>query len=829
MAKRSDSLSTYNAKRDFARTAEPRGKAGWTGKTSRRFIVQKHDATRLHYDFRLEMDGVLKSWAVTRGPSASPEDKRLAVRTEDHPLSYATFEGTIPAGEYGGGTVMLWDVGEWAPIEGKDKPDPNSGHLHIILQGQRMKGEWILVRLKPRGKERQESWLLRKVEDEFAGGSDDLVTRHVTSVSSGRTMAEIAAGKAVVVGAALGGAAEKEARPKRAKRRGSTQALPAFVEPQLATLTDAVPTGQNWLHEIKFDGYRALAAVAGEKARLSTRSGLDWTEPFAPVAEALAAMDLPSCLIDGEVVALDAAGNPDFSALQAALRDGAVGGGLHYFAFDLLSLAGEDLRALSLVERKARLATLLAKATPPIHLSDHVIGAGEQLFAAMCAAGQEGIVAKRADAPYRSGRTQGWLKVKCILRQEFVIVGWTKSSSRGRAFASLLLAQHEDGRLSYKGKVGTGFGSETMATVAARMKPLARDNAPLELPSADAKSVQWIEPQLVAEVAFAEFTADGRVRHGSFVGLREDKPAAEVTPERARAVVAEEDAAPLVAISNRDRIVFPEAGFTKGQLADYYLSMAPVMLPEVARRPLSLVRCPQGRARQCFFQKHDSGAFGEAVHKVPIREKDGASEEYLYVEDSAGLQACVQMGTIEFHGWGTHVDDVERPDRLVFDLDPDPGVDYADVRSAATDIRDRLADLGLTSFAMLSGGKGIHIIAPLTRGHDWEVHKDFSRRFALALAMAEPDRYIATASKAKRKGLIFIDWLRNQRGATAIMPWSVRSRPGAPVATPVSWNELGDIERPDAFSMKDVEALLERAGSADLAHWCRVEQALPDM
>ncbi|WP_423141448.1 DNA ligase D [Parablastomonas sp. CN1-191] len=835
---RTDPLRDYNRKRDFKRTDEPAGKAE-SSPGGNRFIVQKHDATRLHWDFRIEVDGVLKSWAVTRGPSPDPDDKRLAVRTEDHPMAYAEFEGTIPKGEYGGGTVMLWDRGTWAPVAGKSARDLVKGHLHFTLEGERMKGEWLLIRLKPRPGEKRENWLLRKIADGFEEEGDVLVERALTSVLTGRSMAEIAADKAGAhslagkkgqdFAATMASAARPNAKAaKPAKRPKPAGKPPAFVPLQLATLVDAVPAGNDWYHEIKFDGYRALIAAAGGDVRVYTRSGKDWSDKFAPLVAQFAALDLPPCLIDGEIIAYDAAGNPDFSSLQNVLKRGHGAQGpndaFHYFAFDLLDVDGEDLRKLPAIERKERLEALLADAAPPLHVADHVIGAGEKLYAAMCKAGQEGIIAKKIAAPYLGKRSQSWVKVKCSLRQEFVIVGWTKSKAKARPFASLLLAQKEGREFVYKGKVGTGFGGALLDDLAARMKPLAAEKPALEVPRAEARQVQWIAPELVAEIAFAEFTAEGRVRHGSFVGLRGDKAARDVVPERAAPAPAP---ASGVKISNPDRVIFPETGQTKGDLAAWYEAIAPLMLPFAAGRPVSLVRCPQGRGKQCFFQKHDSGAFGKAVRQVAITEKDGGSEDYIYVTDAEGLVTCVQMGTIEFHGWGSKAEAVEKPDRMIFDLDPDEGLDFADVKSAATHIRDRLSDLGLVSFAMLSGGKGVHVIVPLTPGHDWDTHKDFARRFAEALSLAEPDRFIATMSKAKRKGKIFIDWLRNQRGATAVLPYSARAREGAPVAVPIAWDELGGLKDAHPFSIADAARVIRRANAGGLAGWGFAAQQLP--
>jgi bifunctional non-homologous end joining protein LigD len=754
-------------------------------------------------------------------------------------MSYAEFEGTIPKGEYGGGTVMLWDRGTWEPVEGKSWKDIDKGHLHFTLDGERMKGEWLLIRLKKKPGEKRENWLLRKLDDEFAEPGDALVDRELTSVLTGRSMAEITAdkkGEFSLAGkkddaflAQMEKASAHNAGKGKPKRKADAP-IPEFRAPQLATLVDSVPSGNRWMHEIKFDGYRALVAVKGEEVRVYTRSGKDWSDKFAPLVEAIAALDLPSSLIDGEIIATDGEGNPDFSTLQNVLKRGhgsqKASDKLELHAFDLLELAGEDLAALPNIERKERLEALLGDAPPPIFLTDHIIGAGEKLFGAMCEAGQEGIISKTVDGAYSGRRGKSWVKVKCTRRQEFVIVGWKKSTAKGRPFSSLLLAQHEGKNLVYKGNVGTGFDTDTLADLAAKMKKLERKTAPVETDKASARGVTWLKPELVAEIAFAEFTADGNVRHGSFLGLRGDKTAGEVKPEQREETPEAEDE---VKISSRERVIFPESGQTKGQLADYYAAVAPIMLSFAGQRPISLVRCPQGRGKKCFFQKHDSGSFGAHVHHVPITEKDGGAEDYLYVDDADGLLQCVQMGTIEFHGWGARTNDVEAPDRMIFDLDPDEGLDFEDCKTAAEDIRDRLADLGLVSFAMLSGGKGVHVVVPLDPGHSWEVHKDFARRFAEALSMAEPERFIATMSKAKRKGKIFIDWLRNQRGSTAVLPYSARAREGAPVAVPIAWGELKDMKNAHPFSIDDGKRLLDRARSKSLAGWGFAQQALPEI
>ncbi|MFN3433710.1 MAG: DNA ligase D, partial [Sphingomonas sp.] len=603
-----------------------------------------------------------------------------------------------------------------------------------------------------------------------------------------------------------------------------------FRELQLCTLVDSVPAGSGWLHEVKYDGYRALVAVSGGTARVFTRSGLDWTDKFAGIAEAAAALPVDDALIDGEIVAFKD-GRPDFSTLKDAIS---TAGAMTLFAFDLLAVDGEDLTGLPTLERKERLRAIVPGGER-IQFAEHVIGAGERLFETMCREGLEGVVSKRADAPYAAGRTKAWLKTKCIQRQEFVIVGWMRSD-KNRGFKSLLLGLRDDkggGKgYRYAGKVGTGFDHAMMDELAERMAALAVD-----APSVSAESIKphraalrgarWIRPELVAEIAYTEVTPDKVLRHPSFIGLRGDKPAAEVVGEIAEP--APEAPAIHVTVSSRDRVIFPDSDVTKGELADYYAALAPVMLPWAGRRPVSLVRCPQGRARACFFQKHDAGSFGEYVHHVDVREKDGSVEPYLWVDDADGLVACVQMGTIEFHGWGSRIDPIEKPDRLVIDLDPDEGLAFADTKRAAEFVSAQLAEIGLTSFPLLSGGKGVHVVVPLTPQAEWPAVKDFADRFARALAAAEPERFVAVMTKAKRKGRIFIDYLRNQRGSTAIMPYSARARAGAPVAAPVSWTELRDIDTAARWSVRDRDELLARATSRALAGWGVADQVLPDV
>ena len=827
-------IDTYNRKRDFTKTKEPKGrKLKGRGDS---FVVQKHDASHLHWDFRLEMDGVLKSWAVPKGPSLDPGEKRLAMRTEDHPLDYGDFEGTIPKAEYGGGTVMLWDHGRWIPEPGKDaRKTIEEGHLHFTLEGERMKGEWVMFRLKQRPGEKRESWMLKKVTDDHADPAhgDALVEDCVTSVTTGRTMAEIASGEDVWRSNRGG---QKGGRQKKKASEGP----PEFRPPQLATLVDEVPGGSDWLFEYKYDGYRLLIATGSGAATAWTRNGKDWSDKFRALVKAAEKLP-PGCLIDGEAVALNKNGKPDFQLLQSTLKE-SRGKNLVFYAFDLLVDRGEDISTLGNLERKERLAALLKNAPSTFLYGDHVLGKGEALFDAICKEGGEGVIAKKASAPYRGNRTKTWLKIKCIQRQEFVIVGWSESDKRV-GFRSLLLAAKEKGKLSYVGKVGTGFNTQMLHDLMDRMKPLEIEKAPVEVPRSDRKGAHYIEPELVAEIAFTEFTSDGILRHPSFIALREDKPADEVvveTPKElpksakkaAKTKSAKKRDRPTpesfgIKISNPDRAIYPTEKLTKGDLAAYYAAIDPLLMVEAANRPITLIRCPQGRAKKCFFQKHDTGSMGEHVKHVPIEEKKGGRQDYLYVEDVRGILACVQMGTIEFHGWGSKVDKVEYPDRLVFDLDPDVGLDFAAVRDAARRIRDLLADIGLETFPMLTGGKGVHVIAPLDASADWDAVTSFAERFARAVAEAASDRFTANMRKAQRKGRIFLDWLRNQRGSTAVLPYSARAREGAPVAVPIAWDELDDYEGGNAFTIRDLDLLFERAESKLLAGWGEAKQALP--
>ena len=768
-------LETYLEKRDFDATPEPSA-AGAPSRLGLRYSIQNHRATRLHWDLRLEWDGVLLSWAITRGPSFDTAEKRLAVRTEDHPLSYLGFEGQIPPGNYGAGTVMLWDIGWWQPLDPVAR-GLKKGHLHFRLHGRRMTGDWNLILMKGRkpGDAKRQNWLLIKSDDEAAGQRDP-VRRYTRSVATGRTFAQI----------------KKDDAPVRPQRDGR---LPGHVAPQLATLTDDLADPDSHWHELKLDGYRALIALGKGGPVVFTRSGLDWSDRFAALLPSFDDLDCDSALIDGEIVA--GAGLQGFSALQDAIK---AGGPFGFVAFDLLSLNGDDLRDRKLTERRKALERLM-KPVPPmgaLQLSPIVEGDPQDAFDTVCRAQGEGLIAKRRDARYRSGRGTDWLKIKCRRRAEFVIVGWQASSAAGRPFASLALAAREGGDLRYVGKVGTGFDEDAMDDLAARMRPLTRKTAPVEAPKSETRGVTWITPQLVAEIDYAELTAQGRLRHAVFLGLREDKPADQVRIER-EVPMSDGERIAGIAVSSTDRVIFPRPRLTKGDLARYYDRIAPAMLDEAADRPLSLLRLPEGMEGERFFQKHPGKGFPDALKTVEITEKDGEAEPYAYVTDAAGIVGAVQMGTVEFHIWGARRDRIERPDRLVFDLDPDEGLKFAEVKSAAADLRDRLADLGLACWPLLTGGKGIHLVIPLRRTIGWDTAKLFCRGVATLMAQHQPKRFTAQMSKARRTDRIFIDWLRNERGSTAIAPFSVRARPGAPVAMPVAWDELSGIRSASAF------------------------------
>ena len=855
------SLHDYARKRDFAATPEPRGGGRGRGQSRRPiFVVQLHHASSRHYDFRLEADGVLKSWAVPKGPSLRPGEKRLAVQVEDHPLDYAGFEGDIPHGHYGAGHVDIFDQGTWA-IEGDPLVAIAKGKLDFRLHGGKLNGTWKLVRTGMQG--RQPQWLLIKRSDAHAADleADDLVD----AAAAGATRARRAPR------ARAQGPTRKPPRNRDATWHRRALALPGARDrphppgfaPELCTLRAAPPAGDGWLHEIKWDGYRLLADKADGQVRLRSRNDLDWTARVPDVAQAVEALPVSDLHLDGELVVLDAQGHSDFSALQRVL-EGSARQPLRYVLFDLPGLAGVDLARAPLLERKQLLQSLLGTRPGVLAFSDHVVGHGAEVFAASGKAGFEGIVSKRTDSAYAGGRGQDWIKTKHAQGDEFVVVGYTAPKGARRHFGSLLLATPDaamtDG-LRYVGRVGSGFGDEALRDLHRRLRALASDRATVELPAHvpfSPRGVHWVRPALVVEVAFRGWAKEGLLRQASYRGLREDKDmanleadapkrtgaagrsraaktsnagmAAEATPKasRTRARRASDDDTRVtgVAISHPGRVVYPADALTKADVAAYYAAVARWVLPGVARRPLSLVRCPDGTAGECFFQKHHGPGFGAQVHAQPLRQKSGV-EDYLYVEDASGLLQLVQMNAIELHPWGATIDDPEHADRLVFDLDPGEGVSWKQVGAAAREVRARLREAGLDSFLRMSGGKGLHVVVPLAPAAPWTQASDFCEAFARAMSAQAPDRYLANMRKDLRGGRIFLDWLRNTRGATSVASWSLRAREHATVAMPLRWEELARIDSPGAFTL---QRALQRAARLRKDPWDGIEalrQGLP--
>ncbi len=878
-------LETYRKKRKFGMTPEPRGRKGPSG--GHRYVIQKHAARRLHYDLRLELDGVMKSWAVTRGPSLDPNEKRLAVHVEDHPIDYNSFEGTIPQGEYGGGTVMIWDRGTWAP-EGDPHKGYAKGHLIFDLAGQKLHGRWHLVRMRSRDHERHENWLLIKGKDDEARGprDKDILEEQSRSVTTGRSIEEIAAGKGGKMrvwhsnrgadGEPEGQAAFKQkikkiaARPTarpRAKAKpaarsadgkrsaktsvpGAIQSrLPEFVPLSLAMLYDKPPSGPEWLHEIKFDGYRMEARLDRGKVQLLTRKQQNWTHRFEPVADAVAALPAWTALLDGEVVVEDDQGISNFSLLQTDLRDGRTDRFVYYI-FDLLHLDGRDLTSEPLLERKATLARLLKGTvkTGMIRFADHFDEGGPVILRHACEMGLEGIVSKRRNASYRSGRSDAFVKTKCHGRQEFVVAGYTPSAAAPRAIGALIVADHQNGELRYAGRVGTGYTQKMAHDLFRRLAPSRVDRRAVELPADEKrKDIVWVAPRLVIEAEFAGVTHGGVLRQGSFKGVREDKTAQEVVREVAaprlasRAQPARNAARTAItsaADSNKqsqknksgdgvqlhlthpDRVYWPDAGVTKKDLAEYYVSVWDWIKPHIVGRALSLVRAPEGIGGETFFQKH----IASNVKSSPLRHAvAGKDHDVIAVETLDDLIALVQSAALEIHVRGSRLDSLESCDRIVFDLDPGEGVAWRQIVAAACETRERLAAQKLESFIKLSGGKGLHVVVPIDDA-DWDTVKLFTRRIASAMAADSPKLYLAKMTKALRQGRIFIDYLRNSREATSIAPYSTRSRPGAPVSTPVTWERLSRTKGGNDFSLLDLKKRIKDDAWAEIG---KVRQKLP--
>ncbi len=808
-------LTEYKRKRDFRKTPEPEGAASGVGAAGAlSFVVQKHAARRLHYDFRLELDGVLKSWALPKGPSLDPGEKRLAVHVEDHPLEYGGFEGIIPKGQYGGGAVMLWDRGSWRPAD----PDPAQayakGTLKFALDGEKLHGNWALVRMGGKAaQERHENWLLIKERDDEARPQSGpaVVEDNPLSVASRRSIAEIAADRDRV----WEPKSDTGVHPERiaGARQGP---IPEPPKAQLAAQADQAPDGPEWLHEIKYDGYRLLARIDRGAVRLFTRKGLDWTAKFPALADRLAALPAASAVIDGEIVALEPDGRSSFDALQDKIAKGRTES-LFFYAFDLLHLDGWDLGGAALEDRKAALALIVpANAEGMLRYSGHEIGRGPDFFRHACRFGLEGIVSKRRDRPYRPGRNSSWVKVKCVNREELVVIGFTDPAGRREGLGSLLLGYYDpEGALHYAGRVGTGFDDAQLADLRSRLGPLEHPDPPALLPKGISwKGVHWTAPALVAEIRFAGWTADNILRQSSFLGLREDKSPEEVVrdtmPEKPRAAPGVEERArdgsvtvEGVRLTNPDRVLYPDNGVTKLDLVHYYTAIADWVLPHLAHRPLSLLRCPDGLESPCFFQKHIGSGLPEAVKQVEIAKKSGR-ETCLAIEDLPGLLSLVQLSVLEFHPWGSTLDKVEAPDRITFDLDPDTELPWPRVAEAALEMRDLLAGLGLESFVKTTGGKGLHVVAPLTPRLGWAEVKAFTRAVAMQQASRYPERYTAVQSKRAREGRIYIDYLRNSRGATAVAAYSARARPGAAVSTPLFWEEAEKAVRPEEFTVATV-------------------------
>jgi len=739
--------------------------------------VQHHLASRDHYDFRLEWDGALKSWAVPKGPSLNPADKRLAVQVEDHPLEYRHFEGTIPKGEYGGGTVMLWDEGAYEPLEF------SGDAIKVLLHGERLRGKWALVRMK--GQKEDKNWLLMKEKDAHSRDAPG-IQQFTQSV---RTMEEIAAG----------GEAKAAANPF------------ASADVQLASLVSAVPREEEgWVYELKYDGYRILAYAQAGGVRLATRNGGDYTKKFQAAADAIAQWAGGRAMVlDGEMVVMDPQGRPDFQALQSYIRDPGDKP-LQYMIFDLLALDGEDLRPMPLHKRKEMLEELLRGAPEPLRYSAHILGNGGALLRMACQARLEGIVGKRADSPYAGARNGDWIIIKCGARQEFAVGGYAVTAKRASGISSLLLGVYRDGALVYCGQAG-GFSQRDMDEMGKKFAPIVRKTCPFKetpRPRAGERAV-WLRPQFAAEVAFSEWTREGLLRQAKFKGLREDKDVRQIKREGEDEVEeSRECVVEGVRITHPEKLVSQEPAITKKELALYYKKIAPRMLPFVRERILSAIRCPGGAESPCFFKKHP-GAGDEGVIPAEIAQNGGGRETYYYIGDAFGLLSEVQMNTVEFHTWASRVTQLEQPDVMVFDLDPDEGMDLDTVRQGVRDLKGVLDGLALRSYLKTSGGKGYHVVVPFQPAADWEAFRGFAKGVAQIMEAKWPQRYVTNVRKVNRRGRIFIDWIRNTRGATSAAPYSVRKRPGLPVSMPIQWGELGRVA-PDGIHMEEALQRLRR-------------------
>ncbi len=842
-------LEEYQKKRNFSRTTEPTGEGGSPGNNGApRFVIQKHDASRLHYDLRLEHDGVLLSWAVPKGPSLDPEDKRLAIRVEDHPLEYGNFEGIIPEGEYGGGTVMIWDYGTYDA--GNDvRKSLDKGKLKLRLDGEKLEGAWELVRMRGKrsGDDDKEQWLFFKIDDEDADPERNILKK-TQSVKTGRSMKEIA-GEAEAGGEVW--SSEETWKELLEEITDKTlKNLPAWENPSLATLVKSAPEGTEWLHEIKFDGYRLIAEVEGQSVRLLTRNRKDWTEKFPQIADAIGKIGV-DCQLDGEVVVLDKDGRSRFGLLQRALS-GDTRRPMRFMLFDLLTCNKRDLRKTRLEDRKRVLEALFQdyearnKGQSVLRYSRHVEGDGPTFYEKACEKQLEGIISKKRGAHYIEGRSRNWLKTKCEARQEFLICGYTPPQGSRKHFGALLLAFHnDDGALCFAGKVGTGFDDKTLKEVHTQLKQRERKSCPLseETSRSEAGDAQWITPDLVAEISFTEITDDHRLRHPVFHGLREDKNPENVHLEKTKEEQSEKPGNGSssakrnsrkgqeghqvlgISVTNPDRKVYPDAGLTKFDVVDYYGRIGEKMLPYIENRPLSLVRCPRGREKKCFYQKHFRDAIPEHVKRIEVEEKEGR-EPYSYVTGPEGLVALAQWGVLEFHPWGSRTDRPDRPDVLIFDLDPSPDVSWQEVLGATFLVRDVLEELDLRSFVKTSGGKGLHVQLPIERYTGWDEARAFTKEVAEAVKRRNPDKFITTAGKSKRKGKIFIDYLRNGRGSTSVAPFSTRAREGAPISTPIGWHEVSPELSANQYTIENLFRRLSALSEDPWKDYFEVKQRL---
>ena len=795
-------LDEYNQKRNFEKTMEPQGETA-ESEENLKFVVQHHMARKDHYDLRLEWGGALLSWAVPRGPSCDPRDKRLAVRVENHPLEYRNFEGTIPKGEYGGGVVMIWDEGFWEPF-GNVEEGLRDGALKFVLKGRRLKGKWALVRIKAKEGETKDNWLLLKEKDGYAKTTEG-ISEFTSSVRTGRTMAEI----------------EEGADEKNRKNPFSS------ADVQLAKLTDKIPESGDWLYELKYDGYRILAYIENNSTRLITRNGSNYTERFQSVASSLTDWAAGRAMIlDGEMAVTDPSGKTDFQALQNYMKNPKHPNPV-YIIFDLLALEGEDLRGQSLVRRKETLEALMKNAPRNLWYSRHVKESGKESFAAACEMEMEGIVGKKADSAYSGTRNGDWIKLKCDKRQEFVIGGYALSDKKTRGVSSLLLGVYEGDDFIYAGRAGTGFSESGAKELEEKFQDIRRTASPFKLapkPRGNER-ITWLEPEMVAEIRFAEWTKEHLLRQASFKGLRTDKSPKDVKMERAedethqkrsaenkeeKPVEAAENDLMIagVKITHPDKVLFDDPQITKEDVVRYYEKVSKRMLPYVSHRALSIVCCPKGISQTCFYKKHP-GQNSRGIVTIPVSNHEGGTENYFYIEDLSGLISEAQMGTLEFHIWGSRADELEKPDVMVFDLDPDEGMDPGRVCQGVKDLKSILTELSLASYLKTSGGKGYHVVVPFKPAASWDAFHDFARRVAEVMERKWPERYTSNVRKAKRTGKIFIDWMRNGRGATSIAPYSIRARKGAKVSMPIAWDELDSVA-PDGVDMQGALLRIEK-------------------